>query len=88
VPGRSWSPHEEVFKGNAPLGSGEQGIALQAANFALLSVKRFNRDDLIFRRASWAGEGDRFWYAHCPKSKSAVGNGTEGSALRAMTMLC
>jgi hypothetical protein len=54
------SSHKEVLKGNAPLGSGEQGVALQAANFALLKVTNLNRDDLIFRLASWAGERDRF----------------------------
>ena len=48
------------YKGNALLASGKQGVALQAANFALLNVTNVNRDDLIFGLASWAGEGDRF----------------------------
>jgi hypothetical protein len=32
----AWSPHKEVLKGNAPLACGKRGVALQAANFALL----------------------------------------------------
>jgi hypothetical protein len=60
-----WSPHKDVLERNAPFGSGKQGIALQAGNVASLNVKRFNGDDLIFRLASWAGEGDRkFKEAH------------------------
>ena len=51
---------KEVLKGNAPLTSGKQGVALQAANFALRDVTNLNRDDLVFRLASWADEGDRF----------------------------
>jgi len=55
-----WSPHKEVLKGSASFASGELSVTLQAANFALLNITNPNRDDLIFRLASWAGEGDRF----------------------------
>jgi hypothetical protein len=55
-----WSPDKEILKGNAPLASGELSVTLQAANFALLNVTKLNRDDLIFRLARWAAEGDRF----------------------------
>jgi hypothetical protein len=52
-------PHKEVLKGNASLASGEQGVAFQAVSSALLNVTNLNRDDLIFRLAGWAVEGDR-----------------------------
>jgi hypothetical protein len=52
------SPHSEVLKGNVPLASGEQGVAIQAGGSALLNVTKLNRDDLIFRPAGWTGEGD------------------------------
>jgi hypothetical protein len=55
-----WSPHKEVFKDNAPLASGEHGVTPQAARFALLFVASIDCDDLIFRPARRADEGDRF----------------------------
>jgi hypothetical protein len=55
-----WSPYKEVLKGSAFFASGELSVTLQAANFALLNVTKLNRDDLIFRLARWAAEGDRF----------------------------
>ncbi len=54
-----------------PLASGEQGIAVQAGNSALLNVTNLNRDNLIFRLAGWAGEGDRVWLAHWLENKAA-----------------
>jgi hypothetical protein len=53
----AWSPHEEVFKGNASLACGKQSVTLQAANFAVHDVTSFDRDDLIFCLATWAAEG-------------------------------
>jgi hypothetical protein len=56
----AWLLHKEVLKGNVPFARGEQCVAVQARNSALLNVANLDRDDLIFRLAGWAGERDRF----------------------------
>ena len=54
----AWSPHKKVFKGNATLACGKQSVTLQAMNFALHDITSFDFDDLIFRLARRAAEGD------------------------------
>ena len=54
----AWSPHKEVFKANVPLACGKREAAPQAGNFAVSHVASIDCDDLIFRLAGWAAEGD------------------------------
>ena len=54
----SWSPHEEVLKGNSPFACGKQSVTLQATNFAVHDVTSFDRDALIFCLATWAAKSD------------------------------
>ena len=53
-------PYKEILKGNVPLASGKQGVALQAGDFALLDITKLDRDDLIFCLANRACEENRF----------------------------
>jgi hypothetical protein len=55
-----WSLRNEVFKDNFPLASRKREAALQAGHFALRYAVKLERDDLIFRPARRAAEGDRF----------------------------
>jgi len=65
----AWPPHEEVLKGNAPIAGGEQGVAPQAMDFALLYIANVNRDDPVFRLARGAAERNGFRFSHCATRK-------------------